>query len=661
MSEQPPLSRPFSKLLVANRGEIAVRVLRSARALGYPCVAVFSTADAGAPHVGLADEAVEIGPPPARASYLDSERILDAARRTGADAIHPGYGFLAENADFAARCAEAGVVFVGPPPEAIRVMGDKARARQRMERAGVPCVPGYDGAAKRDDSLVEAARAVGFPLLVKAAAGGGGRGMRRVLAPGELLPAVQAARQEAQAAFGNGGLLLERLIEGARHVEIQVLADACGRCVHLGERDCSTQRRYQKVIEEAPSPAVDAALRERMGAAAVAAAQEVGYVGAGTVEFLLGQDGEFYFLEMNTRLQVEHPVTELVCGGLDLVALQLAVASGRPLPLRQEDVTLVGHAIEVRLYAEDPYEDHRPHTGRVLAWEPSATARCDHGLRPGQEISAFYDPMIGKLIAYGADRDEARRRLRLALADTVLLGVRSNKRFLGAVLDHPTFAAGEVTTGFLSSPAAAALHEAPTAPDWAWAAGALFWVERLGADAGWRNTAAEPFPIELTDGDSSRMLQLRPGEKGAWQATPTDERTLEVREISRDGARVRVDVDGIQRTVFAAWGGGTLHLEAGGVTLALSEVLPRGAEASAKGGDGSLLAPHTGSVVAVDVAPGDVVEAGQRVAALEAMKIQSPLTTAVAGTVAEVRIAVGDQVSTGQLLIVITPEEDASQ
>ena len=407
----------FSKILVANRGEIAWRVMRTAKAMGYRTVAVYSDADKDAPHVAFADEAVRIGPPPVGESYLSIDRILEAAHKSGADAIHPGYGFLSENEAFATACEKAGLVFIGPPPAAIAAMGNKAAAKRRMIDAGVPCVPGYQGADQSDANLEKEARKIGLPVMVKAAAGGGGRGMRLVERDADLLEAIRTARAEAESAFGSGELILEKAVVDARHVEIQVFADAHGNVIHLGERDCSVQRRHQKVIEEAPSPAVNADLRNRMGAAAVAAARTIGYRGAGTVEFLLGADGAFYFLEMNTRLQVEHPVTEAITGQ-DLVAWQLKVAAGEKLPLTQEQVKFSGHAIEVRLYAEDAYAGFLPQTGRIDVWRPAAGPgiRVDHGMKDGLAISPFYDPMIAKVIAHGANREEARTRLVQALA-----------------------------------------------------------------------------------------------------------------------------------------------------------------------------------------------------------------------------------------------------
>ena len=442
--------KQFDSVLVANRGEIAVRVIRSAQQQGYRAIAVYSEADADARHVAVADEAVLIGPPAVAESYLDPERILEAARRTGAQAIHPGYGFLSENAAFAQACAEAGLVFIGPTPAAIDIMGNKAASKRRMLEAGVPCIPGYQDPDQSDEALVAAARAIGAPLMVKAAAGGGGRGMRLVESLDVLSEALAAARSEAENAFGSGELILEKAVIRPRHVEIQVFGDNEGNVIHLGERDCSVQRRHQKVVEEAPCPVMTDALRAAMGEAAVNAARSIDYVGAGTVEFLLDADGEFYFLEMNTRLQVEHPVTEMITG-IDLVALQFRIAQGYPLPMSQDDVTLTGHAIEVRLYAEDSSNDFLPATGRAVLWQPPSGEgiRVDHGLRTGQDVSPFYDPMIAKIIAYGEDRQTALRRLVRALENTVLFGVPNNRRFLIDVLGREDFAAGAATTAFI--------------------------------------------------------------------------------------------------------------------------------------------------------------------------------------------------------------------
>ncbi len=446
----------FSKVLIANRGEIACRVIRSCRARGLRTVAVVSEADRHALHARLADEAVEIGAAPPRESYLNIERLIQACKATGTQAVHPGYGFLSENAEFAEACAAAGLVFIGPPAEAIRLMGNKAEAKRRMREAGVPCIPGYDGTDQSDATLTREAEKIGLPLMIKAAAGGGGRGMRRVADFAELPAALASARSEAQSAFGSGELILEYALTAPRHVEVQVFADTQGNVIHLGERDCSIQRRHQKVIEEAPSPAVNHELRARMGEVAVQAARAIGYVGAGTIEFLLDTNGEFFFMEMNTRLQVEHPVTELITG-LDLVDLQLRVAAGEPLPLAQEDVRLDGHAIEARLYAENPDAGFLPQTGTLLRWQVPAGVRVDAGVDSGTEITSHYDPLLAKIIAHGQTRDEARQKLIAALRDTTALGLATNKAFLVGCLEHPEFFAGRATTDFIAA------HFAPQA------------------------------------------------------------------------------------------------------------------------------------------------------------------------------------------------------
>jgi geranyl-CoA carboxylase alpha subunit len=662
----------FSTILIANRGEIACRIIRSAHALGYRCVAVYSQADADAPHVRLADRAVLIGPPPVRESYLHVPRLLAAAEASGADAVHPGYGFLSENAGFAQAVLDADLAWIGPSPAAIHAMGNKAAAKRAMIAAGVPCIPGFqDSEDQRDERLIAEARRIGYPLLIKAAAGGGGRGMRMVRHDDELAPALASARSESSAAFGSGELILERAIMDGRHVEIQVFGDSHGRVIHLGERDCSVQRRHQKVVEESPSPAVTPELRARMGAAAVAAAASIGYVGAGTVEFMLDASGAFYFLEMNTRLQVEHPVTECVTG-LDLVELQLRVAAGEPLPLAQDQVRLDGHAIEVRLYAEDPYAGFLPQSGPVLAWQPASGpgVRVDHGVRAGQQVTPFYDPMLAKLIAHGRTRDEARRRLIKALGDTVLLGLPHNKQFLADVLAHPVFAAGGATTRFLDQH----MHElAAGEPDpRTWAVAAALWCT-LGQvahpQAAWRSAGKAAFPLELRSGEAHARLSVELHTdgtasvafigpvKGATILLPPN--PLSVQIVQRDGPHARVRVDGVQETVHAAIAEGRLHLELRGLSREFVEPPPKGAEADAErgGGDGKLFAPTSGRVVAVHVAPRDRVARGQTLVVLEAMKIENALAVGVPGTVAEVKVHPGDQVAQGRLLVVVTPDE----
>jgi geranyl-CoA carboxylase alpha subunit len=671
----------FSKLLVANRGEIAARVIRSARALGYSTVAVYTTPDKDGLALALADEAVHID------SYLDVPAILAAAARTGADAIHPGYGFLSENPGFARACADAGIVFVGPPPDAIEAMGDKAKAKARMIEADVPTVPGYQGSQELA-ALTEAAAKIGYPVLLKASAGGGGRGMRRVDAPAQLEAAIASARNEAVKAFANGELILEKLVEGARHVEIQVFADAHGNAIHLGERDCSAQRRHQKIIEESPCPVVDEDLRNRMGAAAVAAAKAIAYVGAGTVEFLLAADGSFYFLEMNTRLQVEHPVTELVTG-LDLVAWQLDVAAGAELPLVQEQVVLQGHAIEVRLYAEDPAAGYLPQTGEILAWRPAGGPelpgfRCDHGLlvgvARGQQIGSDYDPMVAKLIAHGATREQARRRLLLGMSQTVLLGPTHNKAFLAKLLRHPAFVAGEITIDFVERPEAVAqLNAAPEpASASAKALAAVLWMETLrdpshprpGYPVAWHSASASMSTLELRCGEAKHRLELSPsaGEdnRPRWVVRehgqpPSEAVTLRILDgHSLGGLAVRFELDGHQRTAYFAWTPEhELQLELDGRSHSFAEHRPHegGDLFGADGSDGRILAPTMGRVLALAVAPNQAVEVGAPLLTLEAMKIESVITAPVAGTVTEIRVAVDDQVDKRQLLIVLTPAQ----
>ncbi|WP_438998865.1 acetyl-CoA carboxylase biotin carboxylase subunit, partial [Variovorax beijingensis] len=450
----------FHKILVANRGEIALRVMRTARAMGHRTVAVYSSADADAEHVRQADQAVWIGEPLPAQSYLNIAAIVEAAHSSGAEAVHPGYGFLAENAEFAQACRDAGLVFIGPSPEAIRAMGDKAAAKRLMQAAGVPCIPGYQGEDQRAATLAAEAARIGWPVMIKATAGGGGRGMRLAPSADAFAELLQSAQSEALHAFGDATVILERAIAAPRHIEIQVFADRHGNAIHLGERDCSVQRRHQKLIEESPSPAVSGALRERMGAAAVAAARAIGYEGAGTLEFLLDAKGAYWFMEMNTRLQVEHPVTEAVAG-LDLVELQLRVAAGEPLPLAQQDVRLSGHAIEVRLCAEDPRQGFMPQSGTLAAWRPSPALRVEHALRDGAAVPPFYDSMIAKLVAHGPTREEARRRLVAGLQDTVALGLATNQQFLQRALSHPVFAGGSATTAFIAEHTEALLAPDP--------------------------------------------------------------------------------------------------------------------------------------------------------------------------------------------------------
>ena len=645
----------FTTILVANRGEIACRVIRSATALGYKTVAVYSEADAGALHVQSADQAFCIGPAEARQSYLNIDAVIAAAKATGAGAVHPGYGFLSENADFARACADAGLAFIGPPADAIAAMGNKAAAKQRMIAAGVPCVAGYQGADQSDATLTKAAEKIGLPVMVKAAAGGGGRGMRLVQTAADLGDAIRTARAEAENAFGSGELILEKAVVNGRHIEIQVFADTHGNVIHLGERDCSVQRRHQKVIEEAPSPAVDESLRARMGAAAVAAAKAIQYVGAGTVEFLLDANGrDFYFLEMNTRLQVEHPVTEAITG-LDLVALQIRVAAGETLPLMQEDVRLTGHAIEVRLYAESPAQNFLPQSGMLALWSPPGHIRVDHGLHGrDQAITPFYDPMIAKLIAHGGTRDEARRRLIAALEQTAALGISTNRGFLIDLLSHEEFAAGRATTAFIPQhfpSIAAAAADADLQ-----AVAALLWFERGAAQYGhdpahaWSSNGTLAWPVKLGIGEVTAKLSVTVLGPDRYRIEAADYMVT-----ARGETRLRVLAGGVERDVTYAFAGDALHLCSGAADLSCRDLTwapPAEAEGTA---ERELRAPMNGRIVAVLAAAGDQVKKGQRLVVMEAMKMQHEMVARVDATVDALPVRVGDQVATRQLLAALTP------
>jgi geranyl-CoA carboxylase alpha subunit len=535
---------PFSRILIANRGEIALRIMRTARRLGYGVVAVYSDADRNAMHVREADEAVCIGEALPSQSYLCIDAIVAAAKSAGADAVHPGYGFLAENEDFALACRESGLVFIGPSPEAIKAMGNKAGAKEIMQAAGVPCVPGYQGADQSDAAMLAEAQKIGFPVMIKAVAGGGGRGMRLAPDAAAFPDLLRHARSEAQGAFGDPAVILERAIVNPRHIEIQVFGDRTGNAIHLGERDCSVQRRHQKLIEEAPSPAVSSELRARMGAIAVAAIKSIGYEGAGTLEFLLDRDGSFYFMEMNTRLQVEHPVTEAITG-LDLVELQLRVASGEPLGLRQEDVKFSGHAIEVRLCSEDAGYDFMPRSGRMTLWQMPDDLRVEHALQSGSEIPPFYDSMIAKLISHGASRDEARRRLIHGLEHAIAFGVTTNQAFLAACLRHPSFTAGEATTAFIGQHRDELLGSRTDQPsDVALAALLLHVTDRHARLWKKGRTLAATFPvparIELDQG-SHELEVMRERDGGYAASFDGNEVRFEIDELDRDSIRFRID------------------------------------------------------------------------------------------------------------------------
>ncbi|MER6826334.1 biotin carboxylase N-terminal domain-containing protein [Streptosporangium sp. NPDC000563] len=654
----------FDTVLVANRGEIALRITRTLRRLGIRSVAVHSDADTGARHVREADVAVRLA-----GGYLDADGILAAAAATGAQAVHPGYGFLAENADFARRCAEAGLVFVGPPPEAVEAMGDKIRAKATVSAAGVPVVP---GGAEPGDDLAEAAGRVGFPALIKPSAGGGGKGMVLVRSAAELPEALASARRTAAAAFGDATLLIERFVENPRHIEIQVMADAYGGVIHLGERECSLQRRHQKIVEEAPSPLLDAETRAAMGAAAVEAARSVGYTGAGTVEFIVqGATGDYYFMEMNTRLQVEHPVTELVTG-LDLVELQLRVAAGEPLPLTQDEVRLVGHAVEARVYAEDPSRGFLPTGGRVLALREPPGVRVDSGLMAGGLVGSDYDPMLSKVIAWGKDRTAALRRLDGALAATAVLGVPTNIAFLRALVGHPAVLAGDLDTGLVERHLDELVSREDVPAD-VLAAAALV-LHREHAPAG---TPADPW--DVPDG-------WRLGE-AAWTVHRLESRDgvceIRVRGLPASGAEVRLPGAEAVRARLTEESGG----EDGDLLVTLGETARRyavardgdvvwlgrdgdawaltrhhlgdpGDRAGAGGaGDGLVRSPMPGTVLVVKAGEGERVAEGQPLLIVEAMKMEHTVTAPIGGVVAELRVRAGQAVAMDAVLAVVREEE----
>ena len=648
----------LTKLLIANRGEIAVRVIRTAKSLGYRTVAVYSEADANALHVELADEAVCIGPAQVSASYLNAEAILEAARKTGADCVHPGYGFLSENSAFARACKDAGLIFVGPPESAIELMGSKRRSKIAMQEAGVPVVPGYEGDNASDDELIRAAADIGYPLMVKASAGGGGRGMRLVESETELADNLKRARSEAKQAFGDDELILEKAVIEPRHVEIQVFADRHGNAVYLGERDCSVQRRHQKVVEEAPSPFVTAELRQAMGEAAVRAALACSYEGAGTVEFLVDKDRNFYFLEMNTRLQVEHPVTELITGQ-DLVAWQLAVAEGQALPLSQDEITLNGHAIEVRLYAEDPAHGFTPQTGTLHQFQPAEGEglRYDTGIRSGDTVSPHYDPMLAKVIAWGQTRDEARRRLVRALEDTTVFGVTTNRWFLSRIIADDTFGAGEATTGFLQTAFSADPSMSPqqlSIRELALSACAL----GLGnsGQGGWSNAPATVIPIKLeVQGETLEVKVRKSG--NSLSVSRDDEHYHLVVQSHTDGLLCIID-NGIRQRCQYHREGDSLYLQAFGQSWSVRDVTHQPAAGSAGTGSGKLQASMDGAIVDVLVAEGETVEQGQTLVILEAMKMEHPVKADRPGVVAGVHTRAGEQVRRSQLLVEITVTEE---
>jgi geranyl-CoA carboxylase alpha subunit len=638
----------MKSLLVANRGEIARRVMRTARRMGIRTIAVYSDADRDALHVRDADAAVRIGGAAPRDSYLNIAAIIAAATQSGADAVHPGYGFLAENADFAQAVIDAGLTWIGPSPAAIRQMGDKAQAKRIARDAGVPTIPGYDDADQSDAVLTEAARRIGCPVMIKAAAGGGGRGMRLVATEADFAAAVKAARSEAEHAFGDGRLLLERALSGARHIEVQVFADQHGNVVHLGERDCSVQRRHQKLIEESPSPAVNADLRERMGAAAVALARAVSYAGAGTVEFLLGDDGQFYFMEMNTRLQVEHPVTEAITG-YDLVAWQIRVARGERFTRQQPDIRLSGHAIEARLCAEDAARNFLPQAGRITLWAPDDGVRIDHALETGAEVSPYYDSMIAKVIAHGRTRDEARERLARALDATATLGITTNKAFLAAVLRDDEFAAGGATTDFLAHRNIEA-SSAPGATSLAIAATLLARSAGHGEHNSWSTNPARV--MRLTFGTHDVALTYS---DDVYRAEIGDT-SIAVRILSLNPPQARIALDGAaDETVAFVVDGDAIHLARGGQSYSLTNTTHAPVARAAAASDGRLVAPMNGRIAAVHAVSGDTAEAGRALIVMEAMKMEHALSVPQAMRVKAVHVVPGAQVRPGQLLVELEP------
>ena len=664
----------FNSILIANRGEIACRVIKTAKQLGYRTIAVYSDADAGAPHVQLADDAVRIGPGPVGESYLLAENILAAATTSGAESIHPGYGFLSENSAFAEAVESAGLVFIGPTREAIDVMGNKAESKRRMIEAGVPCVPGYEGHDQTDEALLAEGNKIALPLMVKAAAGGGGRGMRLVQDYAELANAIKLARAEAESAFGSGELILEKAIIQPRHVEIQVFADTFGNTVHLGERDCSVQRRHQKVIEEAPCPIMTPELREQMGQSAIDAAKSVNYRGAGTVEFLLDASGAFYFLEMNTRLQVEHPVTELITG-LDLVALQISVAQGEALSITQDDVHLEGHAIEVRLYTEDPSLDFLPASGPVDLWQPAdgVGIRIDAGIVSGQDISPFYDPMVAKVIGYGPDREIARLRLIGALKETVLFGTPNNKRFLIQCLEKQCFIDGTATTAFIAEEFSD--EDLQVAPP-SFADSAVAAVIELAMEhkklfdrsvlvsaslKNWASASAIISRKQYQFADLTRDLGITPKGLEAYRVFDVGgvEADVEITVLAIDKHKASLRVDGTILAVTSMSSvKGQLHCSIEGRDALFKDMIILDGMSDVNVGGGRVTAPMHGLLLEVLVEPGDPVVKGQTLAVLEAMKMHYEIQAEIDGTVAEVSAMAGKQVAVDDVLIEIDEQQN---
>ncbi len=658
----------FDTVLIANRGEIALRVIRTAKAMGYRTVAVYSEADRNSLHVQNADLAVCIGPAEVGKSYLNIEAILAAAKCSGANAIHPGYGFLSENPDFVDDCTEAGITFIGPSSHAMNMMGNKRQAKIAMIDAGVPCIPGYNEADQSDTALITAAAAIGYPIMIKAAAGGGGRGMRIVNDKADMHELLSSARSEAENAFGNGELILEKAIVEPRHIEIQVFADKHGNCVYLGERDCSIQRRHQKVVEEAPSPFLDEPLRQAMGEAAVRTAKACDYVGAGTVEFLVDHTRNFYFLEMNTRLQVEHPVTELITG-TDLVAWQLKVANGETLPLKQEEISLKGHAIEVRLYAEDPRHNFLPQTGTVELWHcaEGEHLRADHMLSNGMTVTPHYDPMLAKLIAYGENREDARRRLWRMLENSALLGVKNNRHFLSRVIAHPVFRAGEATTAFLTNDFIQdeSMHSLQLkAEHWTLAAALLQEHSAIAHNHDITNQRwgsllhpQSTFQLGAADCEVEVSLQVKSSSQGLHCSATVAEQVVELCLIEVADNHCVYELDGVRRTAWLALRGDTLYFSTPDGDICIEDRSRRAAASAQGDGDGRITAVMDGVIVNVLVESGENVQQGDTLLLMEAMKMEHPLRADVDGVVEVINVKAGDQVKAKQLLAQVVANE----
>ena len=665
----------FAKILIANRGEIACRVARTARALGVRTVAVYSDADANALHVSACDEAYRLGPAPPRESYLNGDAIIAIAKRSGAQAIHPGYGFLSENEGFAAACAAAGVVFIGPPPAVIAAMGSKSAAKALMATAGVPLVPGYHGDDQAPALLAREAAKIGYPVLIKATAGGGGKGMKIVTAPGEFADALASAQREAKASFADDRVLIEKYLNSPRHIEIQVFADTHGNAISLFERDCSVQRRHQKVLEEAPAPGMTVERRRAMGDAAVKAAQSIGYVGAGTVEFIAEHDGTFFFMEMNTRLQVEHPVTEMITGQ-DLVEWQLRVAAGEPLPLRQDALQIRGHAIEARLYAEDPERGFLPSIGHLAHWRMPAVSsrvRVDTGVRPGDDVSPYYDPMLAKLVVWGEDREAACRGMRDALAQCEVVGVATNIAFLERVVAHEAFASGRVDTGLIERHREALFPGVTGMPRTALIAAAVAEYDHLArstaahaarsadrhspwhcTDAWWNASASNAIRFTFAEGDARVEAAVHPRESNAlaieWNGAAADAK------FGTQDDRYLIDADGAPFLASVVRIGDERHVFAPGVRRRLTRIDPLAHAGEEEAHAGHLMAPMSGTVVAVMVKAGDRVEKGAPLVALEAMKMEHTIVAPAAGVVSAVNFAVGERVAEGADLVDLEDE-----